>query len=255
MCNEKRNIMEKKIIGIGAAILLCVALNAPPSKTNTSATKPQKATPVAEKYISTKMTKQTVQKVSHKKEEIIDTSAPVITVSDGQITRGSTYQETNYYSVKDDVTKSCDVSIEGGVDTNVEGDYTITVTAKDEAGNQSIQTYTISVVAPTCDGTNVTEGCVLDGVRYNKYIYHPAVEERSHMEQRSSSQQVITGYCTLCNDGTYSPSCATGRGACSHHGGVQQWNAPIYGTSTSTWEEKVVDVAPQDAWMETEVAQ
>jgi hypothetical protein len=39
-------------------------------------------------------------------------------------------------------------------------------------------------------------------------------------------QKKIIGYETLCNDGTTSD--AKGRGACSHHGGVQDWNHPIY---------------------------
>jgi len=38
----------------------------------------------------------------------------------------------------------------------------------------------------------------------------------------------IVGYETLCNDG--SSSDATGRGACSWHGGVAEWNHPIYET-------------------------
>ncbi|MGJ7032814.1 tetratricopeptide repeat protein [Niabella hirudinis] len=36
----------------------------------------------------------------------------------------------------------------------------------------------------------------------------------------------ITGYITLCRDGTTSN--ARGRGACSWHGGVKDWNYPIY---------------------------
>jgi tetratricopeptide (TPR) repeat protein len=36
----------------------------------------------------------------------------------------------------------------------------------------------------------------------------------------------IVGYETLCYDGT--TSSARGRGACSHHGGVRNWNHPIY---------------------------
>lgn len=36
----------------------------------------------------------------------------------------------------------------------------------------------------------------------------------------------ISGYCTRCWDGSI--SYATGRGACSHHGGVKNWNDPIY---------------------------
>jgi len=38
----------------------------------------------------------------------------------------------------------------------------------------------------------------------------------------------IIGYETLCSDGTSSN--ATGRGACSWHGGVAEWNHPIYET-------------------------
>ena len=38
----------------------------------------------------------------------------------------------------------------------------------------------------------------------------------------------ILYYQTVCCDGSYSPSNAKGRGACSHHGGVCNWNKPIY---------------------------
>lgn len=79
---------------------------------------------------------------------------------------------------------------------------------------------------PVCDGTNVTANCALDGINYATYIYHPAVPEKSHAETVTTYSREVTGYCTLCNDDTYSPSCATGRGACSYHGGVAQWNAP-----------------------------
>lgn len=37
-------------------------------------------------------------------------------------------------------------------------------------------------------------------------------------------------YQTVCCDGSDSPSNAKGRGACSHHGGVCNWNKPIYQT-------------------------
>lgn len=37
-------------------------------------------------------------------------------------------------------------------------------------------------------------------------------------------------YQTVCCDGSYSPSNAKGRGACSHHGGVCNWDKPIYET-------------------------
>lgn len=108
---------------------------------------------------------------------------------------------------------------------------------------------------PTCDGTTITSACQVDGVMYNKYIYHPAQPAVTHQETRSSEEQVISGYCTLCIDGTWSPTCATGRGACSHHDGVRQFNAPVYTTRTNTWQEEVVDSPAQDAYYETEPAQ
>lgn len=93
----------------------------------------------------------------------------------------------------------------------------------------------------TCDGINVTKDCVYEGVMYSKYIYYPAKEEKSHIEKTTTYTQEISGYCTKCNDGTYSPSCAVGRGACSHHGGVAQYNAPIYKSVAHTNETKIID--------------
>jgi hypothetical protein len=92
-----------------------------------------------------------------------------------------------------------------------------------------------------CDGVNIIEDCVLNGKKYTLYKYYPAVEEKSHLETVTKYKKEITGYCTLCNDGTYSPTCATGRGACSHHGGVAQWNAPIYNQVAYYEEIKVID--------------
>jgi tetratricopeptide (TPR) repeat protein len=45
-------------------------------------------------------------------------------------------------------------------------------------------------------------------------------------EQINPIRKKIIGYETLCNDGTTSG--ARGRGACSHHGGVANWNHPVY---------------------------
>ena len=105
-------------------------------------------------------------------------------------------------------------------------------------------------VTPTCDGTTVSTNCVLDDVKYTKYIYHPAVAEVSHVERTTVYNEKIIGYCTLCNDGTYSPSCATGRGACSHHGGVNQWNAPKYQKVPEYFENVVVDTPAQLEYFE-----
>jgi len=101
---------------------------------------------------------------------------------------------------------------------------------------------------PVCDGVKVTASCKVDGGFYKTYTYHPAVVAKTHQETETTYKEQVTGYCTLCVDGTYSPSCATGRGACSHHGGVAQWNAPrtsrvpVYGTKL------VVDVPAKEAY-------
>jgi hypothetical protein len=101
---------------------------------------------------------------------------------------------------------------------------------------------------PVCDGVKVTASCKVDGGFYKTYVYHPAVAAKTHQETETTYKEQVTDYCTLCVDGTYSPSCATGRGACSHHGGVAQWNAPrtskvpVYGTKL------VVDVPAKDAY-------
>lgn len=103
---------------------------------------------------------------------------------------------------------------------------------------------------PTCDGSAVTTNCVVGGVRYIKYVYHPAVPAKTHTETATTYQEEVTGYCTLCNDGTYSPSCATGRGACSYHGGVAQWNAPRYSSTPEYSTKTIIDVPAQKAYYE-----
>lgn len=103
---------------------------------------------------------------------------------------------------------------------------------------------------PICDGTKVTSSCTLDNANYKTYIYHPAVPEKTHTETVTTYQEKITGYCTLCNDGTFSPSCATGRGACSWHGGVAQWNAPVSETIPVNSTKTVIDAPAQESYYE-----
>lgn len=120
------------------------------------------------------------------------------------------------------------------------------------SNNQSAEVKTSSAPKPKpiCDGTTVKTNCTVDGVSYSTYIYHPAVPEKTHTENVTSYQKKVAGYCTLCNDGTYSPSCATGRGACSHHGGVQEWNAPEYENEPVTTTNTVVDAPAQAEYYE-----
>lgn len=48
--------------------------------------------------------------------------------------------------------------------------------------------------------------------------------------QLNPERKRVLYYQTVCCDGSYSPSNAKGRGACSHHGGVCNWDKPIYQT-------------------------
>jgi len=128
----------------------------------------------------------------------------------------------------------------------------ITNTAK---GQGSVQSATISTkpttkTKPLCNGTTVTTACAVEGVNYSTYVYHPAVAEKSHTETVTTYEKKVTGHCTLCNDNTYSPSCATGRGACSWHGGVAQWNAPVYTNNPVYTTNTIVDAPAQAAFYE-----
>jgi hypothetical protein len=130
------------------------------------------------------------------------------------------------------------------------------ISSKEKSTSQSktISTKSKPKAKLSCDGTTVTTHCVLDGVNYSTYIYHAAVPEKSHTETVTTYQKEITGYCTLCNDGTYSPTCATGSGACSWHHGVQEWNAPVY-TNTPVYSTKTVVDAPAQAAYYEKVAE
>lgn len=92
-----------------------------------------------------------------------------------------------------------------------------------------------------CDGKIITKDCELDGVEYSIYKYFLEVAEVSHIETKTTYTKEIVGYCTSCNDGTRSPSCSTGSGTCSHHGGVDEWNAPIYRDVPKYEQIKVID--------------
>ena len=62
------------------------------------------------------------------------------------------------------------------------------------------------------------------GVYELKTMTKPAVAYSPGTPDRKE----VVGFCTACNDGTLSPSCATGSGACSWHNGVAAYNVPQY---------------------------
>lgn len=87
----------------------------------------------------------------------VDTTAPTITlVGDSQVTlvQGQNYEELGA-TANDETDGSLTAGISGSVDINTVGEYEITYTATDAAGNQSQTTRIVTVVAPVIDVTNL----------------------------------------------------------------------------------------------------
>ena len=108
---------------------------------------------------------------------------------------------------------------------------------------------------PTCDGVSITSNCVVDGITYSKYIYHPAKEAVTHIEKVQTGTETTTSdpY-ILCKDGFHWGS-KTRKGACSGHNGVADpehvdvIEKPVY-------EEQIVEDSPaQDEYYEKEEKQ
>ena len=137
-----------------------------------------------------------------------------------------------------------------GTITGALGQHQITTSNTTDLISNGSSTKTVEKITPVCDGTIVTKNCAIEGVNYSAYIYHSAVIEKSHDETTTTYDQAISSYCTLCNDGTYSPSCATGRGACSNHEGVAQWNAPRYSSIPVYNTKNVIDTPAQEPYYE-----
>jgi len=119
------------------------------------------------------------------------------------------------------------------------------VVAKDKAAKAKAAAI---AAMPICNGTSIKAKCKADGAVYEAYVYHAAVIAKTHQQTETTYKEEITGYCTLCTDGTYSPTCATGRGACSWHGGVAQWSAPIKSRVPVYSTKLVVDVPAKEAY-------
>lgn len=108
---------------------------------------------------------------------------------------------------------------------------------------------------PTCDGISITSNCIFDGITYSKYIYHPAKEAVTHVEnvQTGTETRTSSPY-ILCNDGFHWGSMKH-RGACSGHNGVADfehvdtYEIPVY-------QEQIVEDSPaQDEYYEKEEKQ
>ena len=67
-----------------------------------------------------------------------------------------------------------------------------------------------------------------------EYVYKTLISPAVAYQPGTPDKKEVIGYCTLCNDGTFSPSCAVGRGACSYHAGVASYNVQEYRTIPGT---------------------
>lgn len=99
-----------------------------------------------------------------------------------------------------------------------------------DAPKETLMAAKISTSTPSCD--SLDDGfCQKTPEEYAyKTLATPAVAYKAGTPDRKE----VIGYCTLCNDGTLSPSCAVGRGACSYHSGVQAYNVAEYRTIPGT---------------------
>ncbi len=95
-----------------------------------------------------------------------DTEAPEITVRNLEILKGSALNLENYVSAFDirdgeipfadlDIVIKKDGAVVAAIDTDVEGDYVVSVTATDKAGNSATETFTVSVVGMTFQEANL----------------------------------------------------------------------------------------------------
>lgn len=94
------------------------------------------------------------------------------------------------------------------------------------APKEQLIASSIKQATPLCD--SVASGfCQREsGIYYNKVLITPEVPYRPSTPDRHE----LIGFCTRCRDGSLSPSCAVGSGACSWHGGVAAYNEPQYKT-------------------------
>ena len=83
-------------------------------------------------------------------EEIIDTSAPMWLEAPDTITVESDtdFDIGNYLSYIDDYDSVVDMDLAGEVDTSVTGDYPVTVSLTDDAGNSTFKDITVKVIEP-----------------------------------------------------------------------------------------------------------
>lgn len=123
-----------------------------------------------------------------------DTQAPELSiVGDATVTLivGSAYSEEGATAV-DDQDNDVEISINGDVDTDTIGTYTVNYTARDNAGNESTLSKTVIVIAAPIEG--------------DAYIFHSSNDDSYFMEFWGDTWGTGTSYTDSPTDTTYSKS-------------------------------------------------
>lgn len=89
---------------------------------------------------------------------ILDTVAPVINVEDVTITVGTDFDPMKNVTAIDDVDGEVAVTVEGTVDVDKEGTYTLTYKASDAAGNKATAERTVTVKKQASTKGNSSKG-------------------------------------------------------------------------------------------------
>ena len=155
------------------------------------------------------------------------------------ISSGLSNQKANNLSNKETIQKANNLSNKETISENKKDEKP---QEKQQENSQDENTKEKKEELPTCDGKKVTSNCKVGDITYSKYIYHPAQKAVTHTEKvQTGTKNEYSNPYTLCADG--SRSGATGKGACSKHGGVAEWKhrdlieVPIY-------EEKTIIDSP-----------
>lgn len=98
------------------------------------------------------------------------------------------------------------------------------------APSEATMSEKIRVSSATCDSLESGYCQKTPGEYVFKSLVRPAIP----YSPGTPDKKEVIGYCTACNDGTFSPSCAVGRGACSWHGGVAAYNVAQFRITPGT---------------------
>ncbi len=112
-----------------------------------------------------------------------DTTAPIIDTSSvpASLLQDRTF-DTSLITCTDNVDETCDVTIDGSIDTSVLGEQTLTITAIDSANNETVETITITIVEEIDSSMYIPEG------------YYDGIEGLTGDDLKSALNDIITNH-------------------------------------------------------------